>query len=129
LLEDVVREIEVLASSKEIAVSTSLPDFPIRAEVDEGSFRRMLLILLDNAIRYTAPGGKVTIRTAEDADQVVIAVADTGAGIPADQLPLVFDRFWRPDKVRSRDAGRTGLGLAIAREIAKSHNAELARSR
>jgi two-component system, OmpR family, sensor histidine kinase BaeS len=61
----------------------------------------------------------------ENAGQASIAVADTGAGIPADQFPFIFDRFWRADKVRSRDAGGTGLGLAIAREIAESHNAEL----
>lgn len=125
LVEDVVTEIRMLASSKELTVFTGLPEFPIRAEVDEASFRRMLLILLDNAIKYTEPGGRVTIRVTEDAGRAVITVADTGAGIPADQLPFVFDRFWRADKVRSRDAGGTGLGLAIAREIAESHNAEL----
>jgi signal transduction histidine kinase len=126
LVEDVVSEIKMLAAAKEITVSTSFPEYPIRCEVvDEPSFRRMLLILLDNAIKYTAQGGKVTIRAMEDAGQVAIAVADTGTGIPADELPFVFDRFWRADKVRSRDAGGTGLGLAIAREIAQSHNAEL----
>ena len=125
LVADVVSEIKALASSREITVLTKLPEFPIVAQRDEASFRRMLLILLDNAIKYTAPGGKVTISATVDGGEVVIAVADTGAGIPADELPFVFDRFWRADKVRSRDAGGTGLGLAIAREIANSHNAEL----
>jgi heavy metal sensor kinase len=125
LVEDVVSEIKMLASSKEITVLASLPEYTIRSEVDEPSFRRMLLSLLDNAIKYTAHGGKVTIRAMEDAGQVSIAVADTGTGIPADELPFVFDRFWRADKVRSRDTGGTGLGLAIAREIAQTHNAEL----
>jgi two-component system sensor histidine kinase BaeS len=74
----------------------------------------MLLILVDNAISLM-----------EDASGVAIAVADTGAGIPADQLPFIFDRFWRADKARSRDAGGSGLGLAIARDIAQSHGAQL----
>ncbi|HEX4773272.1 MAG TPA: ATP-binding protein [Bryobacteraceae bacterium] len=125
LLEEVASEIRILASSKELTVLTSLPEQPILAEVDEASFRRMLLLLLDNAIKYTAPGGNVSIGAAESAGQIVVAVADTGAGIAADELPLVFDRFWRADKVRSRDAGGTGLGLAIARDIAERHNAEL----
>jgi heavy metal sensor kinase len=125
LAGDVVSEIRMLASSKEITILTNLPKYPIRADVYEPSFRRLLLILLDNAIKYTAQGGRVTIRSMEDTGQVVISVADTGMGIPSDELPFVFDRFWRADKVRSRDAGGTGLGLAIAREIAESHNAEL----
>jgi heavy metal sensor kinase len=125
LLEDVVSEIKMLAAGKEITVLTSLPEDTVHSEVDEPSFRRMLLILLDNAIKYTAQGGKLTIRVTQDGRQVAIAVADTGTGIPADELPFVFDRFWRADKVRSRDAGGTGLGLAIAREIAQAHSAEL----
>ncbi len=125
LVEDIVSEAEMLASGKGITVSTSLATSPIRADVDEASFRRMLLILVDNAIKYTAPGGKVSIRAVEDAGQVAISVADTGPGIPEEELRFVFDRFWRADKVRTRDAGGTGLGLAIAREIAESHHAEL----
>jgi signal transduction histidine kinase len=125
LVADVVSEIEMLASSKEITIAASLPEMSVWADVDEPSFRRMLLILLDNAINYTAQGGKVTVTALEDAGQVVIAVADTGSGISEDQLPLVFNRFWRADKVRSRDSGGAGLGLAIAREIAESHHAEI----
>ena len=85
----------------------------------------MLLILLDNAIKYTPTVGSITISVIQDDSNVAIAVADTGAGIPADELPFVFDRFWRADKVRSRDAGGTGLGLAIAREIVQSHHGTL----
>ena len=125
LVGEVASEIMMLASDKGLTVSTSLPEELIRAEVDEASFRRMLLILLDNAIKYTPTGGSITISVTEDQSGVAIAVADTGAGIPAEQLPFIFDRFWRADQVRSREAGGTGLGLAIAREIAGSHGAEL----
>jgi heavy metal sensor kinase len=125
LVREVVAETLALASGKDLQVSAQLPDEPVTAAVDERSFRRMLLILLDNAIKYTPARGSLTISLAEDAKCVTIAVADTGAGIPADQLPFIFDRFWRADPVRSRDAGGTGLGLAIARDIAQSHGAEL----
>jgi two-component system, OmpR family, heavy metal sensor histidine kinase CusS len=125
LVGEVVSEMMMLADDKRLKVSTSLPQPPIHAEVDQAAFRRMLLILLDNAIKYTPASGSITINVFEDQGQVAIAVADTGAGIPADELPFVFDRFWRADKVRSRDAGGTGLGLAIAREIAQSHHGTL----
>jgi signal transduction histidine kinase len=116
----------MLASGKGQTVSISLPDESIPVELDEASFRRMLLILLDNAIKYTPEGGEVTVALTQDAGQISIEITDTGAGISAEQLPFIFDRFWRVDKVRSRDTGGTGLGLAIASEIAKSHGAELA---
>ncbi len=126
LLSDAVNEVRALASGKGLAVNSNLPEEAIHADIDEASFRRMLLILLDNAIKYTSGGGQITVRLGRsDAGQILITVYDTGPGIAADQLPFVFDRFWRADKVRSREGGGTGLGLAIAREIAQSHGAEL----
>lgn len=125
MVGEVTNEVMMLASDKGLTVSTSLPEHEVRAAVDEHSFRRMLFILLDNAIKYTPAGGSVIVSLVADEDSVIIAVADTGQGIPADELPFIFDRFWRADKVRSRHSGGTGLGLAIAREIAQSHGAEI----
>ncbi len=118
---DVVNGVKELASGKGLSLSANLPETSIRADIDEPSFRRMLVILLDNAIKYTDEGGRVTVTMTDGA----IAISDTGKGISAEELPFVFDRFWRADTVRSRDAGGTGLGLAIAREIAESHGAQL----
>ncbi len=126
LIREVAREVAMVASDKELEVSIKVTEDAVRAVIDEHSFRRMLLILLDNAIKYTPAGGRITVSVIEDATEVVIAVADTGPGIPEGELPFLFDRFWRADKVRSRDSGGTGLGLAIARQIARSHEAELA---
>ena len=84
-----------------------------------------MLILADNALKYTPAGGRVTIGGRRGADGVTITVADTGAGIAAADLPHVFERFWRADKVRSRDAGGAGLGLTIAAQIAERHGARL----
>jgi signal transduction histidine kinase len=125
LVSDVVNELRVLAVEKGLQVTTSFPDTSMRVAVDEVSFRRMLLILLDNAIKYTPTGGGIVVRVAEDDAGMAIAVTDSGPGIPSDDLPFIFDRFWRADKVRSRDAGGTGLGLAIAREIAERHGAQI----
>jgi len=125
LVGEAVHEIRILASDKGLHVAINLPQEPVRAELDPPSFRRMLLILLDNAIKYTPAGGSISVAVMKGHDSVAIAVADTGLGIPADELPFVFDRFWRADQVRSRDTGGTGLGLAIAREIAHTHGAEL----
>jgi heavy metal sensor kinase len=125
LVREVISELSMLASGKGLHVSARLPQDPVCVEVDPASFRRMLVILLDNAIKYTLHGGTITISLFDEASSLTIAVTDTGIGIPAEQLPFIFDRFWRADKVRSRDRGGTGLGLAIAREIAQSHRAEI----
>ena len=74
-----------------------------------------------NAVRHTPAGGAVTIRARAEGDEVIIAVADTGTGISAEDLPRVFDRFWRAEKSRSRHTGGSGLGLAIVRKLAEAH--------
>ena len=125
LVREVLGEVAALASSKGLHITSTLPGSPVHVALDERSFRRMLLILLDNAIKYTPEGGTVTACLMEDENGATMSVADTGTGIPPDQLPFIFDRFWRADQVRSREAGGTGLGLAIAREIAQHHGAKL----
>ena len=125
VVSDTVSEAATLAADKGLTIAAELPETPAYVALEEASFCRMLLILLDNGIKYTSPGGSIAVRMVERANDVEIAVADSGIGIPAEQLPFIFDRFWRADQVRSREAGGTGLGLAIAREIAQAHGAEL----
>ena len=92
---------------------------------DESALGRLLLILIDNAIKYTPAGGAVDLRLAMDTERAIIRIADTGIGIAAGDLPHVFDRFWRADKVRTRAEGGSGLGLAIARWIVERHGGEI----
>jgi two-component system OmpR family sensor kinase len=97
------------------------PFEPISIMGNEDRLRQMLLILLDNALKYTPPDGRVTLRLRRWEDQAALAVCDTGVGIAPDQLSHVFERFFRADPARGRDAGGMGLGLPIARWIVEQH--------
>jgi len=90
---------------------------------DRGRVRQAISILLDNAVKYTPKGGRVTVAVWESEEWARIEVADTGIGIPEDQLPLVFERFHRADKARASSGA--GLGLAIARQIAEVHGGRI----
>ena len=117
---DIVREAQVLAREKTITL-TYEGEGDLHVFGDGQRLRELLLILLDNAFKYSDEGGTVTVRLAADGSSVSLAVADSGHGIPAADLPHVFDRFYRVDKARSREMGGTGLGLAIAHWIAGEH--------
>ena len=121
LCQDTADRAAELASAKDISVSTDLGSTSIVVDGDETALRRLLLILVDNAVKYTPAGGRVDVRLVIDGQAALIRISDTGIGIAAADLPHVFDRFWRADKVRTRSAGGTGLGLAIARWIVDRH--------
>jgi two-component system sensor histidine kinase VicK len=87
------------------------------ALVDRDKLQQVLLNLLANAVEFTPSGGQISIATRADGAMVRVSVADSGIGIPAEDLPRIFERFYRVDKARSRMLGGTGLGLAIARQI------------
>ncbi|MHB1842750.1 MAG: sensor histidine kinase [Sulfobacillus sp.] len=92
---------------------------------DPSFLQEILLNCLDNAQKYTAPGGEVVLGALTDQGQVVLTVSDTGRGIPAEDLPHIFDRFYRVDRARSRASGGTGLGLAIAHRLSEAIGAHL----
>ena len=125
VLRDVAEQAGVMGAARGIAIDLEIDDRPLTVDADEAQLRRLLLILADNAVKYTPEGGRVTLIGRVEAGEVRLSVADTGPGIAADDLPRVFERFWRADRVRSRDGGGTGLGLAIARQIAERHHARL----
>ncbi len=98
---------------------------PAGITADRGLIHEMIGNLLQNAIRYNKENGKVEVHVTIEDRHPLITVADTGIGIPADQLDRVFERFYRVDKSRSRQTGGTGLGLAIVKHIAELHSAEI----
>ncbi|MDP9475189.1 MAG: HAMP domain-containing histidine kinase [Actinomycetota bacterium] len=107
------------AAGGKLSIDYEPPAHRIEATFDRARIRDAAAILLDNAIRYTPEGGRVTVRVREDNDWAAVEVADTGVGIPEDELPSIFERFYRADKARAGDGA--GLGLAIARQIADAH--------
>ena len=92
---------------------------------DEDRINEVLGNLLSNAFKFTKRGGRVTLTVAPDDDQVVISVADTGAGIPPEQLPHIFDKFFQADNQAAAATKGTGLGLAIAKEIVEAHGGQI----
>ncbi|RME65672.1 MAG: HAMP domain-containing protein, partial [Caldilineae bacterium] len=98
---------------------------PVRVLGDRTRLGQVLQNLLINALRHTPAGGQITVKTWTEADRACVQVADTGEGIAAEDLPHVFDRFYRTDKARSRDTGGAGLGLAIARALVHAHGGEI----
>lgn len=95
----------------------------VRANKDD--IHQIVFNLVENAIKYNVPSGKVDIVTAEYADRCELIVSDTGIGIPDKDIPYIFDRFYRVDKARSREAGGSGLGLAIVRDLVKEYGGEI----
>jgi signal transduction histidine kinase len=114
------RVVSAIADSAKVTVSVDAPTALV-LDADAERCREVMLILLDNAIKYTPAGGRVALRVAADAGDAVISVADTGIGVPPQHVGRLFDRFYRVDKARSRAVGGAGLGLSIAREIVTAH--------
>ena len=127
LAADCVRATRALAQAKNIALAAAEAprEMPVRA--DEELLRRMILNLLDNAIKYTPEGGKVFVACSVVPDGYDLSVTDSGPGIPADLHSRIFERFFRVDRARSRNArdGGAGLGLSIARWIAEAHDGRI----
>lgn len=99
---------------------------PAMVEGDPDRLKQLVLIFLDNAIKYTPPDGLVTLALRRNGQRVEVLVHDTGIGIPPEDLSRVFDRFYRADPARTRDPGGTGLGLSIARWVVEQHGGEIA---
>jgi heavy metal sensor kinase len=111
----------LLAGGKSLDIDVRTPGGPVWARADAIAIDRLLLILLDNAIKYTPEGGFCEIELLAASDEIQILIRDSGIGIPEHELSLIFERFYRTDSARSRETGGAGLGLAIARWIAEMH--------
>ncbi len=125
--ENVLRTLQPIAESAEIELTGDLsPECRIMATKDE--LFQVIYNLSENAIKYNHPGGQVAVTIRREGESVVIAVSDTGPGIPEEDMPYIFDRFYRVDKSRGRNEGGTGLGLSIVKATAERHGGEVTAS-
>lgn len=125
LVQDVSEQMKPLAQHRGIALDWELPGCTATVSGDRGALRRMVIALVDNALKYTVHGGSVHIGLRVEAAQALIEVRDTGSGVAPEDAPHIFDRFYRADKARSSASEGFGLGLAIAREIADAHGGRI----
>jgi signal transduction histidine kinase len=114
-----------LAEAKQITLQENIMKTAVVVEGDCDALRRLFLILIDNAVKYTPPHGLITVSLTSSNEFAVAEIRDTGIGIAADDLPHIFDRFYRADKARSRELGGVGLGLSIARWEAEAHGGSI----
>jgi signal transduction histidine kinase len=119
IVRDVGRQMALLGREKGVSLTVESGTGTVLG--DEQRLGELAIILMDNAIKYTEPGGSIMATLTKEGKRVRFVVADTGRGIPAESLGRVFERFYRVDKGRSREAGGTGLGLPIAKWIVESH--------
>jgi len=121
VLDDVALGLRPLAFRRKVSLSLSVsPDLPSLG-ADRGQVRQVFVNLLENAVKFNREGGTVSVDGQIAGDMIEVRVVDTGLGIPAQDLPRVFERFYRVDKARSRDMGGTGLGLSIVKHIVEAH--------
>jgi signal transduction histidine kinase len=123
-LRDVYAAIALSAERRGLRMTLGLDTLP-QISGDRARLEQVLMNIMTNALKYTPEGGEINITCGVDRSRVWVKISDTGVGIPEDDLPHIFDRFYRVDKARSRESGGTGLGLSIAGEIVARHGGEI----
>jgi two-component system, OmpR family, sensor histidine kinase CiaH len=124
VVEATVASFQTVTADHELELTHATPE-NLMVMGDRDQVRQVLVILLDNAVRYTPAGGRIHVQAREDGKEAVLTVHDTGIGIPEEALPRVFERFYRADDARNRQSGGVGLGLAIARELVTRHSGRI----
>jgi two-component system sensor histidine kinase BaeS len=125
LVSDTVSLYQPQAVQQQVSLVRNLPSNAINREVDAGRLCQVIQNLLINALQHTPPEGQILVALSEDTQGVCIEISDTGEGISAENLPHIFDRFYRGDPTRNRSQGSSGLGLAIAQAILQAHKGSI----
>jgi two-component system phosphate regulon sensor histidine kinase PhoR len=123
MVKETVAQLSPNAERQGVAITTDLSDNLPRVTADRERIRQVVTNLLHNAIKFSPQGGRVVIATRQQRDDVAVSIADNGIGIAKEDLPHVFERFYKADK--SRSGGGTGLGLAIAKHIVQAHGGDV----
>ena len=124
-MEKVLNLLQTSIAEKGHQVKLDIPENIAPVMAEEDGLVQILLNLLDNAVKYTPPGGKIDIGSWEDAEYVYIAIQDTGIGIPEEGLPRIFERFYRVDRARSSEIPGTGLGLSVVKHLVQTFEGEV----
>jgi len=124
LINNLSTDVEILCQEKGLSFQLGQPQ-DLLVKGNEARLRELFMNLLDNAIIYTPSRGTVSVSLRREGQMAVVVIKDTGVGIPAEDIPFIFERFYRVDKSRSRAEGGTGLGLAICRHIAEAHGGKI----
>jgi len=125
LVNQTVATVQAQAMAKGLSVSIDLSDRLPPVNIDYHRISQVLRNLLENAVAHTAKGGSITVAAKQQDNWVEVSVTDTGEGIPADDLPNIFERFYRVDKSRTRATGGSGLGLTIAKRLVEAHGGKI----
>jgi two-component system phosphate regulon sensor histidine kinase PhoR len=125
LMESCLETSQHRAKEKHLEIRLDAPNGLPEISGDRRRLAEVLQNLLDNAIQYTLPGGEITLSAEARSDEIIVTVSDTGIGIPKADQPRIFERFYRVDVARSREAGGTGLGLSIAKHLVEAHGGRL----
>jgi signal transduction histidine kinase len=121
LVAEVFGRVAPAASTKGVALDVRVDPTMTAIFADRTALEQILINLIENSLRHTGEGGRITIETKPARNGVMLTVTDTGTGIPPEHLPRIFERFYRADSGRSRAAGGTGLGLAIVKHLVEAH--------
>jgi two-component system, OmpR family, phosphate regulon sensor histidine kinase PhoR len=124
LIYSVVERLQTQADKTHLALTVSTPS-PLTVVANRDLIEQVLVNLVDNAIKYTSEGGRVEVRATQQERRVTVSIIDTGIGIMSQDLPRIFERFYRVDKARSRQSGGTGLGLSIVKHIIETHGGQV----
>ena len=124
-VESCVESLRRRALEKDLRITVRIPAGLPDLAADRRRLRDVLQNLLDNSLQYTPPGGLIEVSAALENGEIVFTVADTGIGIPESDQPRIFERFYRVDAARSREAGGTGLGLSIAKHLVEAHHGRI----
>jgi len=125
VVDKVLTGMDKEARKNSVTLKKEVPPRLSKIRIDEAAIAQVLLNLVENAVKYNNAGGGVTIGARETPRSIEVSVSDTGIGIPQEDIPRIFERFYRVDKARSRDLGGTGLGLSIVKHIIQSHHGEV----
>ncbi|WP_444685524.1 cell wall metabolism sensor histidine kinase WalK [Alkalicoccus luteus] len=125
LVNHVIDRFEMTTKNQDIQFKRRIPEEEITVQGDRDKLMQLMDNIVSNAVKYSPEGGTINVSLKQEQERLVVSVKDEGVGIPRENIPHVFDRFYRVDKARSRNLGGTGLGLAIAKEIAMAHGGNI----